>query len=120
MFEPSTQTGVTLQVAELESRLQAELEARLGGEGAVGAMADLRRLDAALAAAADAEELRQRAALVDGLQAQVRGNGFLPVLAVCQGSIVRQRRLHVLAPRQGSSVIRAAPQVTDPAGLHSA
>ena len=60
-------------MADLESRLQAELEARLGGEGAAGAMADLRRLDAALAAASDADELRQRAALVGGLQAQVRG-----------------------------------------------
>ena len=65
-----------MQVEALEARLQAELEARLGGEGAAGAMADLRRLDAALAAAADADELRQRAALVGGLQAQVRGDSI--------------------------------------------
>lgn len=60
---------------ELEARLEAELEARLGKQGAAGAMADLRRLDAALSAASDAEQLREKAARVDGLQAQVRHPG---------------------------------------------
>lgn len=91
--------SITLQVADLEARLQAELEARLGGEGAAGAMADLRRLDAALAAAADAEELRQRAALVSGLQAQVRGTcprWSLPMSALLLAAVLPSRLVAVL------------------------
>ena len=59
------------QVAALEGRLKAELEARKGGAAAAGALADLQRLDAALAAAAKADALRAQAAEADQLRKQV-------------------------------------------------
>lgn len=56
----------------LQARLRAEVEARVEGAAAEGALGDLQRLDAALEQARSAEGLQERASRAEALQAQAR------------------------------------------------